>query len=1208
VTIKSSTTNPGKPLEGTSITAPDIIGYTFSKWKAGDGVTIDGADGSGEKATATITYTANYNGSLTAIYTRKRMIYFYNTLSWSNVYVYFYKNDSYWGSDNQGTGANTTYTFTSTPYSEGLHGQMLPIEEGSKIYYFDAEAAGVNASYTNVAFTELDQHGCNYFYNNNKVIRRSDYKATTLPMFVPSTQTPEAMNSNTANYYNKGYWMNYPENTGYTLRIYSTPGANNATGADREYLIPYSADKKMPLKQDVEINFSGQSWFIIYRNDGNYLQGTHTFKQTDHDDYAMSSTDNAGTASKMTLLSDGEGIYTFNLSYHGDGANPENFNYYINVDFPAAVGDYRIVYKDNATWSQGSAHDASWYHPSKVIPKIKGDATEAKKDTVSFFVAKGDGITATMKFQKIESINASTGAVTWTDVDGGSITIPSSITTSGVYNFIVTQPVGGASISLEKAEAYEGNYYIRTDNAGDTKWNNYRSRDHQMVYTEFSRNRATNTFGELYTHYFTSWCERSTNIKFCIANDYSPCISDTLGQDVGNPYSNTDTGGNLYTDGATLPIDDKYSANVRFMYNETTNKICRAYVGSSTNPARKFLMLEGNVELHGDDDEAITDWDPRYALILADKQNWIYEHTLKIKPKTRFKLYACYAQTTVSPDGAQYFRGAYDSNNFTTDANSVILIDGAVDADYQMARIIYDFKTNRLMTAWIPSGSNVSGDMTINADVLVEREHQEPAQYITFENGDSKLSGVKTVYGAMKFNRWILNNRGGSSDDNPDHAKTAEQLAEWHAPLGVGQQKSIYERSLYFISFPFDVNANEIFGFGHYWDEWYLEYYDGLTRAKNGYWEDSPPNWKYVMPSMLNDFVLKANEGYILGLDLDYMQADNFDFWSNGISTVELFFPSTAAAGTLQQTNCTIPALGDEYRCKINRGTTEGNRTIKDSYWRCLGVPSFNIYNTSLKDASGNTITWQPDGNTLPFIYAWNKADNTLTAQSTSTFTFLPMHAYLVQNGGEIRWTNVSAKPASPIVARRVNEQPATEYEWRLALTSDSVLIDQTYVKMSNIEQVTDTFDFNQDMIKEFNAYRSDIYTYIGYERVAANSMPLQTEQTTVIPVGVKIKDAGDYTFAMPDGTNGVGVTLVDTQTGVRTNLGLMDYTVTLTAGSFNQRFVLEISPIMQTPTDIEEVTGDGLQVTGVRKVLIDQKMYIIRDGKVYDARGAKVK
>ena len=1212
-TIKSSTTNPGKALEGTSITAPDIIGYTFSKWKAGDGVTIDGADGNGEKATATITYTANYNGSLTAIYTRKRMIYFYNTLGWSDVYVYFYQDGNYWDGDN-GTGTDPTYY--SGSHNSAHKGHMLPIEEGSSIYYFDAEGASIPSGYTNIAFTEKQQDNCWYFYDNNKVVRRGDYKATTLPMFVPLGNQPAVnKNSNTAKYYCKGYWMNYPENTGYTLRIYSTPEANNATGASREYLIPYSVDKKMPLKQDVEFNFSGESWFIIYRNDGNYLEGSHTFKQTDHDDKVITSTDNAGTASKMRLISDGEGIYTFTLSFHGDDGKPEAYNYYINVDFPAAVGDYRIVYKDNATWSQGTAHNASWYHPSKVIPKIKGDAAEAKKDTVSFFISKGAGITSSMKFQYISAINASTGAVTWTDVVSGGITIPDYITEAGVYNFIVTQPVGGGSISLEKAEPYTGNYYIRTDNAGNTKWDNYRSRDHQMVYTEFSMS-AANTTGEKYSHYFASWCERGTNIKFCIANDYSSCISDTLGQDVGNPYKNTDEDGTLKSDGATYPIDDKYSANVRFMYNEITNKICRAYVGSSTNPARKFLMLEGNVELHGDDDEAITDWDPRYALILADKQNWIYERTLKIKPRTRFKLYSNYAQQSVDPDSAQYFRGAYDSNRFTSDDNSVILIDGSVDADYQMARVIYDFKTNRLMTAWIPSGGAVVGELEINADVLVEREHHEPAQYITFQKdgsgNDGELTGVKTVYGAMKFNRWILNNRGGSSDDDPDHARTTSDLATYHAPLTVGQQKSIYERSLYFISFPFDVNANEIFGFGHYWDEWYLEYYDGLNRAKNGYWEDSPPNWKYVTPSMLNDFVLKANEGYILGLDLDFMKADNFDFWSNGISTVELFFPSTAPAGTLQQTNCTIPALsaieGDPYRCTINRGTTEGDRRVKDSYWRCLGVPSFNIYNTSLKDASGTTITWQPDGDALPFIYAWNKADNTLTAQSTSTFTFLPMHAYLVQNGGEIRWTNVSAKPASPIVARRVNDQPEKKYEWRLALMSDSILIDQTYIKMSNLEQVTDTFDFNQDLIKEFNTYRSDIYTYIGNERVAANSMPLQTEQTTVIPVGVKIKTAGEYTFAMPDGTNGVGVTLIDTETGVRTSLGLMDYTVTLTAGSFNQRFFLEISPVSNVATDIEEVTGDGLQVTGVRKVLIDNKLFIIKDGEVYDARGAMVK
>jgi hypothetical protein len=40
----------------------------------------------------------------------------------------------------------------------------------------------------------------------------------------------------------------------------------------------------------------------------------------------------------------------------------------------------------------------------------------------------------------------------------------------------------------------------------------------------------------------------------------------------------------------------------------------------------------------------------------------------------------------------------------------------------------------------------------------------------------------------------------------------------------------------------------------------------------------------------------------------------------------------------------------------------------------------------------------------------------------------------------------------------------------------------------------------------------------------------------------------------------------------------------------------------------VEEVTGDGLQVTGARKVIIDQKMFIIKDGKIYDAQGRQVK
>ena len=116
------------------------------------------------------------------------------------------------------------------------------------------------------------------------------------------------------------------------------------------------------------------------------------------------------------------------------------------------------------------------------------------------------------------------------------------------------------------------------------------------------------------------------------------------------------------------------------------------------------------------------------------------------------------------------------------------------------------------------------------------------------------------------------------------------------------------------------------------------------------------------------------------------------------------------------------------------------------------------------------------------------------------------------------------------------------------------------------------------------------------------------TEQTTVVPMGVTIAKAGEYTISIPSGTSGIGVTLVDNETGIRTNLALEDYTVALEAGTQNDRFYLEISPIKHVATGVEEITGDGSQVTGARKVMVDGILYIIKDGKVFSTQGARVK
>ncbi len=1182
--IKAATEMTGKPLEWSEeFTAPTITGYTFTRWDAGDGVTIKNGDSDPVTTTTnpTIQIKAVYDGTLTAVYSKRRLIFFYNTLGWENVYVYFYKNNTYWEStgEKRGTGANTTYTWTNTPYSEGLHGQMLPISEGSSIYYFDAEAAGVNASYTTVAFTEANQHGNGYFYET-KAARRDDYKSTTMPMFVPlGDQTPVVHNK--TNYYNSGYWMNYPENTGYTLKIYNAWNATKETDAVRSIAFPYSADKKMPLKLDVEFNEANHDyWFMVYRNDGTYLGSTYHFKQGYQDEQIIT-----GGNNKNKITTSAPGNYTLTLTYHDNGSG--TVNYYIGLNFPIANNDYRIVYNDRVKWSSNTAHTASWYHPSDIIRQIENGATEPKKDTASFFISKAAGANASMKFQKASVTGE--GVITWTDVASGTIEIPSSVTESGVYNFIVSQPVGGGSIALEKVEPYTGSYYIRTDCAGSTKWDSYKATDHQMTFSDYTK------ANEGYTHYYAHWVDRGTNVKFVIANDYSPFVSDTLTKDVDIDFKNMDDGGTLKSDGSSAAFQDKYSANIRFMYSEQTNKLSRAYLASSTDVSKKFLVMRGNSasgkghifneegkELTGDGQVAGLD---EYEMNFADDQNFIYETVIKANPTALVKLYAKYCGIS------QEFKGDL-TPTFDTD-HAVEILGGTYAADTkEKMRIVYDFKTNRLVCAWLPSG-DITGELDINADVMIIREHQGDAQQIKFTTNESKLDEVKTVYGVMRFNRWTLNNKDKSTHDP------------------VGDPKSQYERALYWISFPFDVNLSDVFGFGSYGEDWIIEYYDGAARAAEGYWIDSPGFWRYVWPAQRASFKLEAGKGYVLALDLDRMKDNNMNFWVNDIEQIELFFPSATEAGSIKETEAIISVAGHE--CTIDRRTDktaydiDKDRTKADSHWNMIGVPSYANYGTSLTSDGSTVVTWNrtPYTQDLPFLYEWNMVDDSYTVQSGTTYPFKSMYAYMVQYHGDLYWSLASATPSS-IIARRAYAQAPQEVEFKLELQQNEQMVDQTFVKLSDKEEVSANFNFDEDLCKEFNRGKANIYTIVEtYIPVAGNILPL-SEQTTLVPVGVKTSADGDYTFSMPNGTDGVGVTLIDGVTGERTNLALTDYTVSLEKGTYDQRFVLEISPIEHTTTAIENSEKTDAPNT-VCKKLIDGVLYIIKDGKVFDARGARL-
>ena len=1150
-TLRSSGSVTIEPSGNADVVAPAITGYTFASWQVGDGVTQNSADG------GSINISATYDGILTAKYNKKKMVYFNNTIGWDTVFVYFYNSaegQQYWDNGvgagackNQGWGSNSY----KKPFWQKYYGGMKRVAPGSNIWYFDYLAAGFNESdiSSNIAFAKEDQ-ACDdcaddntRFFHNTEAIFRGDFSPANTPMYVPLTEPTTMRNSNSTKYYDQGYWMNYPDNAGYTLKIYD----NTTDGALKKTLaFPFAADKKMPMSITTDLEGAKTYGFTVERADGTVYGNNGTMTNGHSGDEGQAVWEFKTEKSRAGLTTSSAGDYTFTLTYGADLSS--KYNYLVGVHYPEATGDFRVQYSDsyNSTWKT-----------SVVIP------AGTERDTVSYFVRKDR--TPYIRVQKCTATyEGGTTTVTWNNESSGSniiSSLPATVAKDGVYNFIFTKSNG--ALVLSKVEPYTGNFYIRVDGAGTTDWDNYRAADHLMAYSDYSFHQSVYP----YSHYFTKWYDCSggvKNIKFVVANDYSTNVSDTLTRETAtgtweNIADYIDKFGNL-----------SRSANVRFMYNSETNEAGRVFIDGAYADGGNFLKIladaSDNIYLVEEGGEAQTE------ITFTDKGNWVYEQTVYAEPGAEYKLRSIFGTTDGGKNEiTQWFKGDEDSKE--------TLIGGSSDSRLKI-RLIYDFKTNRLVTAYVPSNT-LSAPIAINADVMFVRDGQDEVAQITFTD-DGALNEINTVYSTLRFNKWTLNNRS-----------TADGHALLSTPL------SRYERDLYWISFPYDVKVSNIIGFGTYGKHWIIEYYDGAKRARNGYWADTRGFWDFVTPAMKDTFTLKAGTGYLVALDLDELwwtsNEDHSDVWDN-TSEVELLFPGNVNSISNSSVTVTIPS----HECLINRGTPDGNRTIKDSHWNVIGVPTYlNTTGVSFSDAGA---TWMTDGKPN-YIYTWNMQDNTLSPVSAADFNYQSMYAYMVQYFGEITFTT----SVSPAAAPHRNPDLRKDVEFRLELQQNNEATDHTFVRMSNGEDVTNGFAFGEDMSKEFCQSKANIYTLIGTEPVAGNVLPMN-EQTTIVPVGVKIATEGEYTFTMPEGTESIGVVLKDNETGARTNLALFDYTVTLSKGAVNDRFVLEISPIANVPTALGNVQSDNVQGTKARKTIVDGIMYILRDGKIYDARGNKVK
>lgn len=606
----------------------------------------------------------------------------------------------------------------------------------------------------------------------------------------------------------------------------------------------------------------------------------------------------------------------------------------------------------------------------------------------------------------------------------------------------------------------------------------------------------------------------------------------------------------------TLESHQASNCNVRYEYNSKTNRLSQTVIAGSQES--KFLSIYGN-GLNNTQNSTLTKDNP---LTLTDGADWLYTADF-LAIKTDNSAISAYLMATYN--GTQSWILASDGQENGKNASYQILGASTEGGTYNIM-LMYDYKTNRITAGWKPQGNfEVENQYTIEANLLLTRKEDNDVAQITLKNDNSKISKLQKVVLVMQFNR-------------------DKQTGE----------------SQYKFSLPFDCRIKDIYGLPYgYMNSWGIQRYNGAERARTGWFEqDRPTFWEWMN---YND-TLRAGEGYSLTVDRGKVGA----WYAEGEGAKYLFFPSMQTGFNI--TKLSTAAATVEYPnqpCNINLrypdDPTDKNhrdRRKYDSNWKLIGPKNYNNITIRSSNITGDETYYL---NKPSFVYVLDKDGKEYISQSTKDFVFRAFFSYFVQFAGTITWQQYTQsetlKPA-PRYAPQTTRKPA-EFRIDLKDLNDNEL-DRTFVALSPIG--TEGFDLNLDLTK-IDVQHPMIYTISENTDYAGNTLSLNTDTVALV---VKTGTGGSYTIALPNENNDYDVVLVDKfeqQVNVLTPEG---YPIQVEPGITRNRFYLVFAPKTGTSqpdgptTNLPKTATD----TNVRKVLINGKIYIVRDNRLYDITG----
>ena len=280
-------------------------------------------------------------------------------------------------------------------------------------------------------------------------------------------------------------------------------------------------------------------------------------------------------------------------------------------------------------------------------------------------------------------------------------------------------------------------------------------------------------------------------------------------------------------------------------------------------------------------------------------------------------------------------------------------------------------------------------------------------------------------------------------------------------------------------------------------------------------------------------------------------------------------------------------------------GFTNGkkNAGLSSSYvgWNFVANPYMADFDGT-KGASLNL-----NGRAVRYVSTYDYENNKYSQQALSASVLPPFTGFFVQVNNSTNLLFIPQGGASLAPMRVEDIVLPAETELVLTITKDAEK-DNTVILLGNDFSRTDTEEFFCDQSKLTDGTDIKFYSIESGETLFANAMTYK-EAETPIALGVRIAVAGSYTFSCPRAMEYDYVAtcvLHDKVAGTYNDLATNDYSVSLEAGTYTDRFEITITMVEETPTDMDNIST----YEKPEKFIENGVLYIRRGNKLYDSNG----